>query len=159
MSIEENLQNLFVQHSWTLGSAESCTGGALSARLTARAGCSNYFLGGVVAYHAALKERFLDVPHSLIEEEGVVSEAVAARMALGTLARLQCDFAVATTGIAGPSGGTAQTPVGTVCIAVASRFAKVQSSTLHLKGERLHVIDSAVEAALQMLYRIAEGAC
>jgi nicotinamide-nucleotide amidase len=104
----------------TLATAESCTGGLIAERITDVPGSSVYFLGGVVAYSNASKAALLGVPPALIEREGAVSEAVVRAMAEGARARFGSDFALATSGISGPEGGTAAKPVGLVWIALAA---------------------------------------
>lgn len=119
----------------TLGTAESCTGGRVSAMITAVAGSSAVFLGGVVAYANEVKVRQLGVAAADIEEHGAVSEAVARAMAEGARRALGVDFAVAVTGIAGPGGGTEAKPVGTVDVAVADAEG-CSYKRLKLFGER-----------------------
>jgi len=103
----------------TLAFAESCTGGALASRIVDTPGASAMFRGGVVAYSNESKQALLGVPAALLDEHGAVSEPVAAAMASGARSRFEADVALSTTGIAGPDGGTAQKPVGTVCFALA----------------------------------------
>lgn len=103
----------------TVGTAESCTGGAIAAALTSVAGSSDYYMGGVVSYSNALKHKLLNVSETDLERYGAVSQPVVEQMARGALRVLGCDYAVATSGLAGPGGGTAEKPVGTVWIAVA----------------------------------------
>lgn len=103
----------------TVGTAESCTGGTIAAALTSVAGSSDYYVGGVVSYSNALKHKLLNVSETDMERYGAVSQPVVEQMARGALRVLGCDYAVATSGLAGPGGGTAEKPVGTVWIAVA----------------------------------------
>ena len=102
----------------TLAVAESCTGGALGAALTAVPGSSAAFAGGVIAYSNAVKQQLLGVPASLIDQHGAVSEPVAKAMAEGLRSRIHCDWGIAISGGAGPGGGTVDKPVGMVCLAL-----------------------------------------
>jgi len=102
----------------TLAVAESCTGGALGAALTAVPGSSAAFAGGVIAYSNAVKQQLLGVPASLIDQHGAVSEPVAKAMAEGLRSRIHCDWGIAISGVAGPGGGTVDKPVGMVCLAL-----------------------------------------
>src|SRR3712207_5216894 len=104
----------------TVATAESCTGGLIGHLLTEIAGSSAYFMGGVIAYSNAVKHSLLDVPEATLAAVGAVSEETARAMAQGVRARLHTDIGIATTGIAGPGGGTPQKPVGLVYIAVAT---------------------------------------
>lgn len=112
------LQKWFEASGATLALAESCTGGLLSSELAARPGVSRFFRGAIISYHHELKEDLLGVPASLIQVMGEVSTPVACRMARGAKVNLKSDWAIAITGIAGPSGGSVEKPVGTVCFAV-----------------------------------------
>lgn len=103
-----------------LATAESCTGGMIAAMCTDVPGSSEWFVGGVVAYADAVKSDLLDVPAGLIATHGAVSGEVAERMALGCLARCKAQAAIAVSGVAGPSGGSLEKPVGTVWVAVAA---------------------------------------
>jgi len=111
---------LLTEHGKTVATAESCTGGLIAERLTEVPGSSAYFLGGVVAYANAAKHALLGVPEAMLEEHGAVSEPVARAMAEGARARFGADFAVSTTGISGPDGGSDEKPVGLVHMALAS---------------------------------------
>jgi nicotinamide-nucleotide amidase len=118
--IESVVVKLLVQNKKTLALAESCTGGLMANRLTDVPGASEVFLGGVVSYANSAKEKFLGVRAESLAAHGAVSEAVAREMAVGAREKFGSDFAMAVTGIAGPSGGSADKPVGTVFIALAS---------------------------------------
>ncbi len=120
-SAEAALVALLAERGLTVCTAESCTGGLIAGRLTNVPGCSSVVAGGAVTYQTREKTRLLGVPEELIEKHSVVSEPVALSMAKGALAALDADVAIATTGYAGPGGGTEQDPVGTVYIAVATK--------------------------------------
>ena len=138
----------------TLATAESCTGGTIASQLTALAGASRYFLGGIVAYSNEVKECALGVKHSTLEQHGAVSEQTAREMAEGVRERFDSDFAIATTGIAGPDGGTPEKPVGTVWIAIASRT-HTEAALLSFPGRRRQQnIDRSVNQAFAMLIRM-----
>lgn len=141
----------------TLAVAESCTGGRIAAALTGVPGSSRSFAGGVVAYANAAKVEVLDVERAILERAGAVSEEVACAMASGVRARFNADIAVATTGIAGPDGGTPEKPVGLVWIAIAEGTA-AQGTHVQLAGEREAVMQRATTVALGMLWRRLGGA-
>lgn len=134
----------------TLGVAESCTGGNIAHFLTSNSGSSAYFKGGVVAYSNEIKNRLLDVSMDVIDAVGAVSQEVAEAMALGARKVLDVDYAVATTGIAGPDGGTEDKPVGTVWIAVAGTSG-VTSKKYIFKHNRERNIIRTTHTALNML--------
>jgi len=132
--------------------AESCTGGLMAARLTERAGSSAYVLGGVVVYSDEAKVAFADVPAALIEAHGAVSPEVAAALADGACARFAAEVGIGITGIAGPGGGTAEKPVGTVCLSVVDAAAgRRLDRTVQLPGDRAMVRDRTTTVALHML--------
>ncbi len=141
------------RHHATLATAESCTGGALASQLTAMAGASEYYRGGVVAYSNEVKECALGVSHQTLLDHGAVSEETVRQMAEGARSRLGSDYAVATTGIAGPSGGTPQKPVGTVWIAVASRQQTV-ARLLHFGDRRAQTIERTCNAVWSDLIKL-----
>lgn len=155
-SVESAVADMLREKGYTLSVAESCTGGRISSRFTAMAGASDYFLGGVTAYTAAMKSGVLGVPEALIAEYGVVSEPVARAMAEGVAALTGSDFAIATTGVAGPSGGTVQTPVGTVWMAVRTPDGTVAEVRV-FNSEREVNIERASAYAMDMLRRRLRG--
>lgn len=148
--LEETVGGLLKSHCKTVATAESCTGGYIAHLLTSIAGSSAYFKGSVVAYANELKTALLDVHPQLIETFGAVSREVAEAMAKGLLVRLETDYAIATTGIAGPDGGTAEKPVGTVWIAIADKN-KIVSSVYYLGDHRGRNIRRSALTALNML--------
>lgn len=153
---EIQVHELFLAHKWTLAAAESCTGGAVSATLTSIPGASAYFLGGVVVYSNQLKTKLLGVPSQLIKDKGAVSEEVAKKMTEGMLASTGSDFALAVTGIAGPDGGTASKPVGTVWCSVGRQGKKPLAWQINIQGTRAQVITGSVNALLDGLLRYAQ---
>ncbi len=139
-----------------LAVAESCTGGRIAAALTRVAGASQSFAGGVVAYANEVKISQLGVEPASIERFGAVSEEVAGEMAAGARDRFGAGVALATTGIAGPGGGTAQKPVGSVWIALAGDGC-IKSRRFQLDGDRETVTSRATTIALSILWRYAAG--
>jgi nicotinamide-nucleotide amidase len=136
--------------------AESCTGGLLGGRITAVAGASDVFIGGVIAYDNVVKSGTLDVPPELLDRHGAVSEEVVSAMAQGVQRQFAVDAALAITGIAGPSGGNAEKPVGTVWLA-----ARLGVTTRALKrvfpGDRGEIRARAAQAALDLLRRLIDS--
>ncbi|MCB0773932.1 MAG: CinA family protein, partial [Flavobacteriales bacterium] len=147
---EEAIGERLKQLGQTLAVAESCTGGFLSHLITTVPGSSTYYIGGVVSYANAVKMEELGIPGDMLALDGAVSRPVAERMAEGVRAALKSDWAVATTGIAGPGGGTPGKPVGTVWIAVAGPGGTVSAKSI-FTGSRKLVITRASIAALNML--------
>jgi nicotinamide-nucleotide amidase len=134
----------------TVATAESCTGGLLAARLTARPGSSAYVLGGITAYANSAKEQLLGVPAEMLAEHGAVSPEVAVALAEGARARFGADLGVGITGVAGPGGGTADKPVGTVHICLAGPGGR-EARALHLPGSRTAVRERSVTMAMHLL--------
>ena len=134
----------------TLGTAESCTGGLVAARLTSVAGSSDVFHGGVVAYDNTVKETFLGVPANLLEAHGAVSAEVAGAMAHGARERLGVDVAVSVTGVAGPGGGTPEKPVGLVFFHVAGPTGE-KSLRFEIPGEREWIRARSAVVALHLV--------
>jgi nicotinamide-nucleotide amidase len=140
-----------------LATAESCTGGWVSAAVTSVAGSSEWFERGFVTYSNEAKQELLGVSPETLAAQGAVSEPVAREMAQGALRHSRAEVAVAITGVAGPSGGTPGKPVGTVCLAWAGPAPKIDSVTRHFSGDREQVRRQSVIAALQgLLERLEE---
>lgn len=152
----ENLGQLIKLRRWTLGVAESCTGGLLGDALTNVPGSSDYFKGGIVAYANQIKQRLLRVEESTLAQHGAVSRETSLEMARGACSTLAVDIAAAITGVAGPAGGTADKPVGTVWIAV-SHSGGEKAELFHLSGSRQQIKRASVEAALEMLIEALKG--
>jgi nicotinamide-nucleotide amidase len=134
----------------TIGTAESCTGGSIAALLTSVAGSSDYFTGSIVAYANSIKQHILGVSESDILQYGAVSQQVVEQMATRVLQLLGCDWAIATSGIAGPGGGTPEKPVGTIWIAVANKN-NIVSKKYHFNAIREQNIQRTVNMALMLL--------
>ena len=150
MVVDQELAALFIASGMTLALAESCTGGMIAARVTDIAGCSAWFRGGVVAYSNDVKMALLDVPPALLAMHGAVSEQVGRAMAEGARKAINSDLALAVTGIAGPDGGTADKPVGTVYIALADQNG-CEVVRCQFDGDRAAVREQTVEKGLLML--------
>ena len=149
--LAERLAGKLQQQSMTLAVAESCTGGWLAKVLTDLSGSSAWFLGGVVSYSNAAKHNVLRVECDCLDKYGAVSEPVAKQMVAGVGALFSSSLAVSITGVAGPSGGTLEKPVGMVCFAVINETGNVSVVTKQFAGDRQQVRLQAVVAALQLL--------
>ena len=150
MKIEEQVGALLRQHSLTLVTAESCTGGLVGHWLTNVAGSSDYYLGGVVVYSNAMKEALLGVRPETLLAHGAVSEETAREMARGARQRLGADVAVSITGIAGPTGGTEDKPVGLVYVGLST--ADVEwCRRFVFEGDRLGNKEASAQAALELV--------
>jgi len=134
----------------TIAVAESCTGGRFGDTITDISGSSDYFLGGVISYSNESKEQLLGVDPSVLRSKGAVSEEVAIQMASGVRSALNSKIGVGITGIAGPSGGTAEKPVGLVYIAVCSKGATLCTKNV-FDGSRTEVKKRSVTKALDMI--------
>jgi nicotinamide-nucleotide amidase len=148
--IEQLVQQLsaaLLQKRQKICTAESCTGGLIAKTFTDLAGSSDWFDRGFVTYSNAAKSEMLGVPASVIEDYGAVSEPVAAAMSSGALRHSDAEYSIAVTGVAGPGGGSAEKPVGTVWIAVASK--RQQRATLYnFDGDRAAVREATLQQAL-----------
>ena len=146
----QQLASALQSRRWMMATAESCTGGMIAARCTDLSGSSNWFERGFVTYSNAAKTELLGVPATLIALHGAVSEAVAQAMAQGAVQRSPVQASVAVTGIAGPNGGSADKPVGTVWLAW-SVDGSLSSERVVFAGDRAHVREATVQYALQGL--------
>jgi nicotinamide-nucleotide amidase len=138
----------------TLATAESCTGGSVAARISSISGSSGYYLGSVVSYSNEVKHNVLGVSWAVLEERGAVSAECARAMAAGARRVIGSDIAVATTGIAGPTGGTPRKPVGLVYISIATPT-WLEAFEFHFEGDRPRVIEQSVQQALALLLEAA----
>ncbi len=151
-TIVGRIAHILNQKNQTISLAESCTGGAIAEHITAEAGASTFFLGGIIPYKTELKIKILGVPETLIKEHTVVSIEVAETMAINCSRLFNTDYAIATTGIAGPTKGDGVDDVGTVCIAIASPKGVV-SEKFGFGNDRYRVIEKTINKAFEMLLK------
>lgn len=151
-SVQEILGILLQEQGATLSTAESCTGGYIAHLMTSMSGSSKYFNGSIVSYANSAKEELLDVDAENIKKFGAVSQAVVEKMALSSVVKLKSTYAIATSGIAGPTGATKNKPVGTVWIAVAGPFG-VESKKYSFGKNRMSNINKTAIMAMDMLKR------
>ena len=149
--IEKNLGEDLRQAKMTISTAESCTGGNIARKLTSVAGSSDYFVGSVTAYQNEMKEKLLHVSAGDLRDYGAVSQQVVEQMAKGVRMLMSTDIAVATSGIAGPAGGTEEKPVGTVWIAVSTQNQMISRKFQFGKYARENIIERSTLAALMMV--------
>jgi PncC family amidohydrolase len=155
-TLEEVVGQLLTEQGLTIAVAESCTGGLIAHRLTNVPGSSAYFVGGMVAYSNQVKERVLGVSGETLAAYGAVSEECAQEMAGGARRLFGTDVAISSTGIAGPTGGTPQKPVGLVYVALAAQ--DFERCERHLwRGDRLENKQQTSEAALELLRQYLEA--
>ena len=153
----EDLATALLARGWMLATAESCTGGLIAAACTDLAGSSNWLERGFVSYSNAAKSELLGVDAALIAHHGAVSEPVARAMAQGALQHSKAQCALAVTGIAGPGGGSADKPVGTVWFAWATPDG-LYSEMQRLDGDRAQVRSATVQHSLAVLLRLVQAA-
>jgi len=151
MSLLNNLHQLCIKKGVSVAVAESCTAGLIALKLTTLSGSSSYFKGGIVAYQNEIKTKILGVSQSIIDKKTEVSAEVVKQMAKSVLEKFDADFAIATSGYAGPTGGTIKNPIGTVFIAIAS-VAGVVVSRFIFSGSRQSIVNQSSESALELLY-------
>jgi len=150
ISMQEVVGQLLQEKGLSVACAESCTGGYISHLITSVPGSSNYYRGGIVAYHNEVKMKQLMVSEESLEQHGAVSQEVVEQMAQGARKALKADCAIATSGIAGPGGGSPEKPVGTIWIAVC-QGTKTHTRKLQLSGNRSANIERSTKIALNML--------
>ena len=149
--ISKKIIDTLIETKKSIATAESCTGGLISTCLTEIPGSSRCFIGGVCSYTEPAKGILLGISQTEIDINGVVSETIALKMAKSLKQKLHTDFAISTTGIAGPSGGSSETPVGTVWCGIASPFCS-EAFCLHLSGNRNMIRKGAAVKILKHLY-------
>ena len=150
VALQEVVGKLLEKHKLFVGTAESCTGGYLAHLFTSRSGSSTTFKGSVVSYANEAKEKVLGVQHSTIVTKGAVSEETVSEMLTGIINTMNVDYAIATSGIMGPDGGTQQKPVGTVWIGVANRK-NMKISNHFFRFDRKKNIELTANTALNLL--------
>lgn len=156
LQVSQRLGEQLLQRNWRIATAESCTGGGVAAAITAIPGSSAWFEYGIVSYANAAKEKLLSVSSETLAREGAVSEAVVIEMARGVLALSGADIAVAISGVAGPSGGSPEKPVGTVWFAWAMATGEIKTELKWFDGDRATVQSQAVIFALEQAYTLLE---
>lgn len=154
--IAQSIVASLTDRGWSVATAESCTGGGIAAALTAAPGSSACVWGGIVAYAEAMKVRLLGVSPETLHAVGVVSEQTVVEMARGAMRVMNSDFAVATSGIAGPSGGTEELPVGTIWVAAISHSCVITHCIRDYDKGRCQNTQNAVLEALKMLQKVVE---
>lgn len=154
--LEVTLGRLLQKAGWTLATAESCTGGLIGHRVTNVPGSSTYFLGGVIAYSNLVKERVLGVRPETLSRYGAVSEETAQEMSLGAGRLFGADVSMAVTGIAGPTGGSIDKPIGLVYVAIRGPHQTLCRS-FRFDGDRLRIKHQSADAALCMAIEVLAG--
>jgi nicotinamide-nucleotide amidase len=152
-NIEEVVHKEFITKKKKLALAESCSGGALCKSFVMLPGASNFLLGSIVCYSNALKEKILRVDAHILKTKGAVSRETVYSMVKALFSITSCDYAVAISGIAGPSGGTKEKPIGTVWIAIGSKKSRLDTHKFYFHGERKAIIEYSVGYALGLLWQ------
>lgn len=142
---------------WRIATAESCTGGLIASTITDRPGASEFYEGGFITYSNDMKIKFLNVELETIEKYGAVSPETAKAMAKGVLNNTNANVSLSVTGIAGPSGGSAEKPVGLVYIGFGLRGGVTQANEYHFTGTRQDIRLQAIREALKLAIEIIEG--
>jgi len=156
LTIQQVVAKILKERKQTVGTAESCTGGYIAHLLTLDPGASNLFKGTVVAYDNKVKEDLLNVSDKTLTSSGAVSEETVKEMVKGALEKLKTDYALATSGIMGPDGGSEQKPVGTVWIAVGNHK-KIEAQQFNFRFDRVRNIEQTAHTALNMLRKFIQS--
>jgi PncC family amidohydrolase len=151
MSILESLHDLCVSKGISVAVAESCTSGLIASKLTLKSGSSTFFKGGIIAYQNAIKIKILGVDEQAILQYTEVSAEVVRQMAEGVRKSFSVDYSIATSGYAGPSGGTSNNPIGTVFIAISSA-SRIDIERFIFLGDRQSIVNQSSEKSLSLLY-------
>lgn len=149
--LSELIGQKLLAREWKVATAESCTGGGIAAAITSIAGSSAWFEYGIVSYANSAKEKLLRVNSQTLADHGAVSVNVVTEMVTGALKISDADIAVAVSGVAGPTGGTIEKPVGTVCFGWGLATGEIYTQIIYFSGDRNNIQRQAVEAALQGL--------
>ena len=149
-TLQDIVGKLCLENNFTISTAESCTGGSIASMITSISGASNYFLGSIVAYSNNVKTNLLNVSPDTLQNKGAVSEEVVKQMVIGACNATNSDFAIATSGIAGPDGGTDEKPVGTTWIAVGNKLSQ-EAQCFCFGSNRERNIIRASASALNMM--------
>jgi competence/damage-inducible protein CinA-like protein len=152
--LDEAVHQMLLHKRLTVACAESCTAGALAASLALYPDSSKYFLGGIVSYANEVKKELLSVDSLVLEKKGAVSIEVASQMAEHARTLFRADIAIGVSGILGPSGGTIEKPVGTVCVSIARKDKPTHAWTMHLQGNRTTIREKTIQAILAELLKI-----
>lgn len=151
LQLSDLLGEKLLARNWRVATAESCTGGGIAAAITATAGSSAWFEYGIVSYANQAKEKLLRVNAQILLQDGAVSQAVVEQMVAGVLALSGADIAVAVSGVAGPTGGSLEKPVGTVWFAWGLASGQIYSQCFHFSGDRASIQQQSVAQGLSGL--------
>ncbi len=154
LQLSQLLGEKLLARQWRVATAESCTGGGIAAAITAVAGSSSWFEYGIVSYANQAKQKLLHVNSQTLLQDGAVSKTVVEQMVAGVLALSGADIAVAVSGVAGPSGGSEEKPVGTVWFAWGLASGEVRSECFYFSGDRTAVQEQSVVQGLQGLLKL-----
>jgi nicotinamide-nucleotide amidase len=150
------MQEILKQNNQTITCAESCTGGLIASKITQISGSSAIFKGSVVTYCNEIKEQELNVKKQTMIDNGVVSIEVVNEMLDGVIKKFDATYAIAVSGVAGPTGGTKNKPVGTVVVGVASIYGDIHSSIYHFKGDRISIQNQAANKGLAKVFKFIQ---